>query len=221
MFTELYGLETVALRYFNVYGPRQRPDATYAAVIPLFVDALLNGRDPVVHGDGLQSRDFTYISDVVAANLAAASAPAESCAGRVYNIAGGTAWTLLDVLARARRAARRRAAPALRRAPRRRRAPQPRRPEPRPRATSASAPRSASTTVSPRPSTGCERSADGLRLGASRLAVELELASTASPSRGVEPDGSVISGVRFLSNGRTSVVVFGRASRAASAPGCR
>ena len=54
VFTELYGLETVALRYFNVYGPRQRPDATYAAVIPLFAAALLRGRDPVVHGDGLQ-----------------------------------------------------------------------------------------------------------------------------------------------------------------------
>ena len=98
VFTELYGLETVALRYFNVYGPRQRPDATYAAVIPLFTDALLNGRDPLVHGDGLQSRDFTYVSDVVAANLAAANAPAESCAGRVYNVAGGTERTLLDVL---------------------------------------------------------------------------------------------------------------------------
>ena len=81
VFAELYGLETVALRYFNVYGPRQRPDATYAAVIPLFVDALLNGRDPVVHGDGLQSRDFTYISDVVDANLAAAAAPAERVRG--------------------------------------------------------------------------------------------------------------------------------------------
>src|SRR5579862_2287595 len=74
VFTELYGLETVALRYFNVYGPRQRPDATYAAVIPLFVAALLSGNDPVVHGDGLQSRDFTFIDDVVAANLAAARA---------------------------------------------------------------------------------------------------------------------------------------------------
>jgi UDP-glucose 4-epimerase len=98
IFRELYGLETVALRYFNVYGPRQRPDATYAAVIPLFVDALLNGRDPIVHGDGLQSRDFTYITDVVAANLAAAAAPSDRCAGRVYNIAGGEASTLLDVL---------------------------------------------------------------------------------------------------------------------------
>jgi UDP-glucose 4-epimerase len=99
VFTELYGLETVALRYFNVYGPRQRPDATYAAVIPLFVDALLNGRPPVVHGDGMQSRDFTYISDVVAANLAAATAPGPLCAGRAYNIAGGASWTLLDILA--------------------------------------------------------------------------------------------------------------------------
>jgi UDP-glucose 4-epimerase len=99
VFTELYGLETVALRYFNVYGPRQRPDATYAAVIPLFVRALLQGRRPEVHGDGKQSRDFTYVDDVVRANLAAADAPAASCAGRVFNIAGGRSWTLLDVLA--------------------------------------------------------------------------------------------------------------------------
>jgi UDP-glucose 4-epimerase len=98
VFAELYGLETVALRYFNVYGPRQRPDATYAAVIPLFVDALLHGRAPEVHGDGLQSRDFTYIDDVVAANLSAASAPADRCSGHVYNIAPGTSATLLDLL---------------------------------------------------------------------------------------------------------------------------
>jgi nucleoside-diphosphate-sugar epimerase len=99
VFAELYGLETVALRYFNVYGPRQRPDATYAAVIPLFVDALLHGRAPEVHGDGLQSRDFTYISDVVGANLAAAAAPGDVCSGRVYNIAPGAAASLLDILA--------------------------------------------------------------------------------------------------------------------------
>jgi UDP-glucose 4-epimerase len=98
VFAELYGLETVALRYFNVYGPRQRPDATYAAVIPLFVDALLHGRPPIVHGDGTQSRDFTYITDVVAANLAAASAPSAACSGKAYNIAGGASWTLLDIL---------------------------------------------------------------------------------------------------------------------------
>jgi UDP-glucose 4-epimerase len=98
VFTELYGLETVALRYFNVYGPRQRPDSAYAAVIPLFIDALREGRAPIVHGDGLQSRDFTYIDDVVAANLAAASSPADQCSGRAYNIAGGGAFSLLEIL---------------------------------------------------------------------------------------------------------------------------
>jgi UDP-glucose 4-epimerase len=98
VFSELYGLETVALRYFNVYGPRQRPDSAYAAVIPLFIDALRANEPPVVHGDGLQSRDFSYISDVVAANLAAATAPAENCSGKAYNIAGGEAYSLLDLL---------------------------------------------------------------------------------------------------------------------------
>jgi UDP-glucose 4-epimerase len=98
VFTELYGLETVALRYFNVYGPRQRPDATYAAVIPLFIDALSHGNRPTVHGDGMQSRDFTFIADVVAANLAAAAAPARVCAGKAYNIAGGESYSLLDLL---------------------------------------------------------------------------------------------------------------------------
>ena len=110
VFAELYGLETVALRYFNVYGPRQRPDATYAAVIPLFVDALLHGRDAEVHGDGLQSRDFTYIDDVVAANLAAASAPpAPRRQGSAYNIAGGRAGIAARHPRHPRRAARRRA----------------------------------------------------------------------------------------------------------------
>ena len=64
VYTELHGLETVSLRYFNVYGPRQRPDSAYAAVIPLFIDALRSGTaGPIVHGDGLQSRDFTFIAD--------------------------------------------------------------------------------------------------------------------------------------------------------------
>jgi len=99
VFSELYGLETVALRYFNVYGPRQRPDSAYAAVIPLFLRALTLGVPPVIHGDGRQSRDFTYIDDVVAANMAAASAPAEACSGKPYNIAGGREWSLLDLLA--------------------------------------------------------------------------------------------------------------------------
>jgi UDP-glucose 4-epimerase len=99
VFAELYGLETVALRYFNVFGPRQRPDSAYAAVIPLFIEALRTGEAPIVHGDGKQSRDFTYISDVVAANLTAAAAPAGACSGRAYNIAAGDAYSLLDLLA--------------------------------------------------------------------------------------------------------------------------
>jgi UDP-glucose 4-epimerase len=98
VFAELYGLETVALRYFNVYGPRQRPDSAYAAVIPLFIDALRNGESPTVHGDGLQSRDFTFISDVVTAHLRAAVAPAEACSGKAYDVAGGAAHTLIDLL---------------------------------------------------------------------------------------------------------------------------
>jgi UDP-glucose 4-epimerase len=97
VFAELHGLETVALRYFNVYGPRQRPDSQYAAVIPLFINALREGRSPEVHGDGGQSRDFTYIDDVVAANLAAMVAPAE-VSGRAYNIAGGRSYSLIDLL---------------------------------------------------------------------------------------------------------------------------
>jgi len=98
VFSELFGLETVSLRYFNVYGPRQRPDSMYAAVIPLFIDALRSGNRPEVHGDGRQSRDFSYIDDVVDANLCAASAPADRCSGRAYNIAGGEAFDLLDLL---------------------------------------------------------------------------------------------------------------------------
>lgn len=98
VFAELYGLETVALRYFNVFGPRQRPDSMYAAVIPLFIDALRNGRRPTVHGNGTQSRDFTYIDDVVAANLAAAAAPAANASGNAYNVACGGEHSLLELL---------------------------------------------------------------------------------------------------------------------------
>lgn len=98
VFAELYGLETVSLRYFNVYGRRQRPDSAYAAVIPLFLDALVKRQPPTVHGDGLQSRDFTFIGDVVAANLGAAAAPGPSCRGQAYNIAGGRAYSLLELL---------------------------------------------------------------------------------------------------------------------------
>lgn len=99
VFWELFGLETVSMRYFNVYGPRQRPDSLYAAVIPLFIRALQNREAPEVHGDGRQSRHFAYISDVVEANLLAAQAPAERCSGRAFNIAGGDTYDLLDLLA--------------------------------------------------------------------------------------------------------------------------
>jgi UDP-glucose 4-epimerase len=98
VFWELHGLETVCLRYFNVFGPRQRPDSQYAAVIPLFIDALLSGTTPTVHGDGRQSRDFTFVADTVQANLLAGSAPAERCAGKVFNIARGKPASLLDLL---------------------------------------------------------------------------------------------------------------------------
>jgi UDP-glucose 4-epimerase len=98
VYTELHGLETVSLRYFNIYGPRQRPDSAYAAVIPLFIEALANGRRPTVHGDGGQSRDFTFIDDAVAANVAAASAPAGACSGKAYNVAGGHRYSLLQLL---------------------------------------------------------------------------------------------------------------------------
>lgn len=98
VFFELYGLETVALRYFNVFGPRQRPDSAYAAVIPIFIDAIANGREIEVHGDGEQSRDFTYISDIVAANRIASAASGDIAGGRVYNVAGGRPVTLNELV---------------------------------------------------------------------------------------------------------------------------
>ncbi len=98
VYWELFGLETVALRYFNVYGPRQDPNSAYAAVIPKFIASLRAGESPVINGDGLQSRDFAFIDDVVAANIAAATAPAENCAGKAYNVAGGSERSLLEML---------------------------------------------------------------------------------------------------------------------------
>ncbi len=96
-FTATYGFETVALRYFNVFGPRQDPASPYSAVIPLFITAMLSGRRPVVYGDGLQSRDFTFVSNVVRANLLAADA--QGVAGRVFNVACGDSITLVELLA--------------------------------------------------------------------------------------------------------------------------
>ena len=96
VFGRCFGLELIGLRYFNVYGPRQRPDGPYAAVIPRFFAASLAGEPPVIHGDGLQSRDFTYVADAVEANLLAAGAPSEAC-GRAYNIAPGERTTILEL----------------------------------------------------------------------------------------------------------------------------
>lgn len=91
-----YGLDTYGLRYFNVFGRRQDPDGAYAAVIPKFIKQLLNGERPTINGDGKQSRDFTYIENVIEANLKACLAPHEA-AGEVYNIAYGGREYLIDI----------------------------------------------------------------------------------------------------------------------------
>ncbi len=95
-FTHVYGLETVALRYFNVFGARQDETSQYAAVIPRFIAALLRGAPPIIYGDGTQSRDFTYIDNVVHGNLLALRAPQAS--GRVMNLATGGRVTLLELV---------------------------------------------------------------------------------------------------------------------------
>lgn len=96
LYTRLYGLQTVGLRYFNVFGRRQDPDSPYAAVIPRFIRQLLQGEQPEIHGNGLQSRDFTYIENVLEANLKACAAP-DTVAGEVFNIAFGRRNTILGV----------------------------------------------------------------------------------------------------------------------------
>ena len=97
-FTKVYGLPTIALRYFNVFGPRQDPASLYAAVIPRFVTRMLKDESPLIYGDGLQSRDFVYVGDIVRANLLACAAPSQAD-GQVMNIGSGVAYTLLDVVA--------------------------------------------------------------------------------------------------------------------------
>jgi len=96
-FYHSYGLETVCLRYFNVFGPRQDPNGPYAAVIPAFILKMRSGGRPVIFGDGTQSRDFTFIGNVVAGNLAAATAT--GAAGKVYNVASGRSYSLLELVA--------------------------------------------------------------------------------------------------------------------------
>jgi nucleoside-diphosphate-sugar epimerase len=97
VFTRVYGLETVSLRYFNVFGPRQDPGSQYSGVVSRFISTLLSNERPVIYGDGEQSRDFTYIDNVVAANLSAATAPDAS--GKVINVANGERITLNQLLA--------------------------------------------------------------------------------------------------------------------------
>ncbi len=96
IFSDLYDLETVSLRYFNVFGPRQDPQSIYAAVIPKFITALLEGISPIIYGDGQQSRDFTYVANVVQANLLAMNTPGIS--GRVFNIACSRQITINNLL---------------------------------------------------------------------------------------------------------------------------
>jgi nucleoside-diphosphate-sugar epimerase len=92
IFSDIYGLETVGLRYFNIFGPKQDPDSEYSAVIPIFVKSLLGGVPPAIYGDGEQSRDFTYIDNVVQANMLACAPNVPP--GKVYNVACGDRFTL-------------------------------------------------------------------------------------------------------------------------------
>ncbi|MBU1006290.1 MAG: SDR family oxidoreductase [Candidatus Omnitrophica bacterium] len=96
IFSEIYGLETASLRYFNVFGPRQSLENEYAVVIPKFITCMLNDEEPPVHGDGKQTRDFTYVENVVQANIKAATAPDIKC--EVFNIACGKAYSVLDII---------------------------------------------------------------------------------------------------------------------------
>jgi nucleoside-diphosphate-sugar epimerase len=97
VFTHVYGLETVVVRYFNVFGPRQDPLSMYAAVIPKFITAMLDDSPPTVEGDGLQSRDFTYIDNVIHGNLLACHT--DGVAGQTFNIACGDRIDLLEMIA--------------------------------------------------------------------------------------------------------------------------
>lgn len=96
-FYQVYGLETVTLRYFNVFGPKQDPSSVYSGVLAKFITMMLSGKQATIYGDGEQSRDFTFIDNVVHGNMLAASAPAEKVAGKVFNVATGTRITLNEI----------------------------------------------------------------------------------------------------------------------------
>jgi UDP-glucose 4-epimerase len=98
-FYRVYGLETVSLRYFNVFGPRQAADSPYSGVLAKFITLMLESKQPTIFGDGEQSRDFTYVDNVVQANLRACAAPAEAVCGRVFNVALGERYTLTQTFA--------------------------------------------------------------------------------------------------------------------------
>jgi nucleoside-diphosphate-sugar epimerase len=95
IFQKLYRLETVSLRYFNVFGPRQNPESKYSAVIPIFIDCLLQGRSPEIHWDGKQSRDFSYVDNVVLGNIL--SMEVEKAKGEIFNIACHEEYSVLDI----------------------------------------------------------------------------------------------------------------------------
>ncbi len=97
VFSLAYGFEVIGLRYFNVYGPRQKPDGPYAAAIPLFIDALLHDRPPMINGDGEQSRDFTFVASAVQANILAMVSAPTSATGKVFNIAHGQQTTINEL----------------------------------------------------------------------------------------------------------------------------
>jgi nucleoside-diphosphate-sugar epimerase len=111
LFTRLYGLETVTTRFFNVFGPRQQPGSPYSGVISLFIDALASGKGPLVHGDGRQTRDFTYVGDVVTGVLRCCEAP--NIAGDVINVAAGGRISLLDLIRTLQEILNQRAAPTF------------------------------------------------------------------------------------------------------------
>jgi UDP-N-acetylglucosamine 4-epimerase len=94
IFTSLYGLEMIGLRYFNVFGPKQNPNGSYAAVIPLFITALIEDKPATINGDGSNSRDFTYISNVVQANISSLFTERQDAVNQVYNVACGERVTL-------------------------------------------------------------------------------------------------------------------------------
>lgn len=98
IFADIYGLETVSLRYFNVFGPRQNPDSQYSAVIPIFIKKIINDEEPIIFGDGTQSRDFTFVANNVHANLLAATTTSPEAIGNVFNIATGGRVTLNELV---------------------------------------------------------------------------------------------------------------------------